>query len=149
MLLLATNNFHHDRPPICHRFSTTPFFSIGAFGQVTAVITQFTSPVAAGGEVTLTGTFPTGSVPVITLDNGGTTPVATLTAGSNSTSQIQATVPAGTASGTYGPKVKFRNRGFVRLRGADGAELCGGHGRRHDAATTFNLAAHHLLTFPG
>ena len=61
--------------------------------------------------MTLTGTFPTGSVPVITLDNGGTTPVATLTAESNSTSQIKATVPAGTASGTYGPKVKFGTAG--------------------------------------
>ena len=76
-------------------------------------ITTFTpQPVAAGGEVTLTGTFPTGSVPVITLETaGGTTPVATLTAGSNSASQLKATVPAGTASGTYALKVTFGTAG--------------------------------------
>jgi hypothetical protein len=56
--------------------------------------------------VTLTGTFPTSPTPVITLNNGGTT-VATLTAGSNSASQIKATVPSGTANGTYGLKVTF------------------------------------------
>ncbi len=72
-----------------------------------AITTFSPQPVAAGGEVTLTGTYPTGSVPVITLDNGSTTPVATLTAGSNSASQIKATVPAGTASGTYALKVTF------------------------------------------
>ncbi|MFM8334607.1 MAG: immunoglobulin domain-containing protein, partial [Opitutaceae bacterium] len=70
-------------------------------------ITQFTSPVAAGGEVTLTGAFPTGSAPVVTLENGSNTTVATLTAGTNTASQIKATVPTGTASGTYVLKVTF------------------------------------------
>ena len=77
-----------------------------------AITTFNPQPVAAGGQVTLTGTFPTGSVPVITLENaGGTTPVATLTPGSNSASQVVATVPAGTASGTYGLKVTFGTAG--------------------------------------
>ena len=83
------------------------------------VITGFNpQPVAAGGEVTLTGTFPTGSVPVITLENASGTTVATLTAGSNTGSQIKATVPTGTASGTYGLKVKFgtaSTSGYVEL----------------------------------
>ena len=86
-------------------------FVVGTGGGTTPqyAITTFTpQPVAAGGEVTLTGTFPTGSVPVITLETAGsTTPVATLTAGSNSASQLKATVPAGTASGTYALKVTF------------------------------------------
>ena len=82
------------------------------FGSVRAtepaVIATFTpQPVAAGGEVTLTGAFPTGSAPVVTLENGSNTTVATLTAGTNSASQIKATVPTGTASGTYVLKVTF------------------------------------------
>ena len=88
-------------------------FVVGTSGGSTPqyLITTFNpQPVAAGGEVTLTGTFPTGSVPVITLETGGTT-VATLTAGSNTGSQIKATVPTGTASGTYGLKVKFGTAG--------------------------------------
>jgi hypothetical protein len=80
---------------------TTPQYAITTFNP---------QPVAAGGQVTLTGTFPTGNVPVITLENAGTV-VATLTPGSNSASQVVATVPAGTASGTYGLKVKFGTAG--------------------------------------
>jgi len=77
-----------------------------------AITTFNPQPVAAGGQVTLTGTFPTGSVPVIMLENAGsTTAVATLTPGSNSASQVVATVPAGTASGTYGLRVKFGTAG--------------------------------------
>ncbi|MBM3865206.1 MAG: hypothetical protein FJ381_04805 [Verrucomicrobia bacterium] len=77
---------------------TTPQYAIAAINP---------QPVAAGGEVTLTGTYPTGSTPEVTLVNGSGTTVATLTVVSNSASEIKATVPSGTTSGTYVLKVNF------------------------------------------
>jgi hypothetical protein len=66
--------------------------------------------VGTGVQFTISGVnFPTSGTTVITLVNGTTT-VATLTqgiAGSATSTQISATVPVGTAAGTYTLKVAF------------------------------------------
>ena len=66
------------------------------------------SAVAGGGDLTIAGTnFPTSVAPVITLLNGTTT-VATLLPGlSQSATRVSATVPTGTAQGTYTLRVSF------------------------------------------
>lgn len=66
------------------------------------------SAVAGGGDLIITGAnFPTSVAPVITLLNGATT-VATLLPGlSQTATRVSATVPAGTAAGTYSLRVSF------------------------------------------
>lgn len=66
------------------------------------------SAVNGGGDLTITGAnFPTSVAPVITLLNGTTT-VATLLPGlSQSATRGSATVPTGTAQGTYTLRVSF------------------------------------------
>lgn len=66
------------------------------------------SAVNGGGDLTITGAnFPTSVAPVITLLNGTTT-VATLLPGlSQSATRVSATVPTGTAQGTYTLRVSF------------------------------------------
>lgn len=66
------------------------------------------SAVSGGADLIVTGAnFPTNVAPVITLLNGATT-VATLLPGlSQTATRVSATVPAGTAQGTYSLRVSF------------------------------------------
>lgn len=66
------------------------------------------SAVNGGGDLTITGAnFPTSVAPVITLLNGTTT-VATLLPGlSQTATRVSASIPPGTAQGTYTLRVSF------------------------------------------
>ncbi|MFM1749265.1 MAG: hypothetical protein RLZZ188_2931 [Verrucomicrobiota bacterium] len=64
--------------------------------------------VGGGGDLTITGVnFPTSVAPVITLLNGTTTVATLLTGLSQSATRVSATVPTGTAQGTYTLRVSF------------------------------------------
>jgi len=66
------------------------------------------SAVNGGGDLIITGAnFPTSVAPVITLLNGTTTVATLLTGLSQSATRVSATVPTGTAQGTYSLRVSF------------------------------------------
>ena len=71
-------------------------FVVGSGSGTTMSISSVSpQPVAAGGALSIYGVFPTDKgTPVVTLENGGSTPVATLASVTASASQVTATVPS-------------------------------------------------------
>ncbi|MFM7750988.1 MAG: IPT/TIG domain-containing protein, partial [Opitutaceae bacterium] len=81
-----------------------------ATSSTPSIVALSSNLVGGGGQFTISGVnFPTSGTTVITLVNGATT-VATLStgiAGSATATQITATVPSGTSTGTFTLKVAF------------------------------------------